>query len=47
MMDSLSLEEENVIKDKRNPFRLKERLNYTVNKEIRNIFKREKKNRDI
>ena len=47
MMDSLSLEEENIIKDKRNPFRLKEGLNYTVNKEIRNIFKREKKNRDI
>ena len=47
MMDSLSLEEENIIRDKRNPFRLKEGLNYTVNKEIRNIFKREKKNRDI
>ena len=37
MMESLSLEEENIIKDMRNLFRLKKELNYTVFKDIRNL----------
>ena len=47
MMESLSLEEENIIKYKRNPFRLKEGLNCTVNKDIRNLFKVEKETKEI
>ena len=46
-MESLSLEEENIIKYKRNPFRLKEGLNCTVNKDIRNLFKVEKETKEI
>ena len=33
-MESLSLEEEKIIKDIRNSFRLKKELNYTENKDI-------------
>ena len=35
-------EEEKIIKDIRNLFRLKRELNYTAVKDIRNLFKREK-----
>ena len=37
-MESLSLEEEKIIKDMRNLFRLKKELNYTAIKRIRNLF---------
>ena len=37
-MESLSLEEENIIKDIRSHSRLKKELNYTTVKEIRNLF---------
>ena len=47
MMESLSLEEENIIKYKRNPFRSKEGLNCTLNKDIRNLFKVEKETKEI
>ena len=43
-MKSLSLEEENVIKDVRNLFRLK---NNTVIKSIRNLFRQEKETKSI
>ena len=46
-MESLSLEEENVIKDKRNLFRLKKELNYTVIKDIGNHFRLEKETKVI
>ena len=39
MMESLSLEKKNVIKDIRNLFRLKKELNYTAVKDIRNLYK--------
>ena len=42
MMESLSLEVENIIKDLRNLFRLKKNLNYTAIKDIRNDFRLEK-----
>ena len=35
MMESLSLEEGNIIKDIRNLFRLKKELNYTATKDIK------------
>ena len=39
-MESLSLEEENIVKSTRNPFRLKNKeLNYTAIKDIRNLFR--------
>ena len=41
-MESLSLEEEKIIKDMRNLFRQKKQLNYTAIEDIRNIFRREK-----
>ena len=41
-MESLSLKEENKIKDIRNLFRLKKELNYTSIKDIRNLFRLEK-----
>ena len=41
-MESLSLEEENIIKDIRNPFRLKKELNYNRIKDIKNLFRQEK-----
>ena len=40
-MESLSLEEENIIKDIRNLFRLKKEQNYTAIKGIKNIFRQE------
>ena len=42
-MKTLSLEEENIIKDIKNLFRLKRELNYAVIKDMRNLFKLEKK----
>ena len=41
-MESSSLEEENIIKDVRNPFRLKKEIDDTAIKDIRNLFEREK-----
>ena len=35
-------EDEKIIKDTRNVFRLKKDLNYTAIKDIRNLFRREK-----
>ena len=46
-MESLSLEEENIIKDTRNLFRLKKELNYTAIKDIRNHFRLEKETKVI
>ena len=46
-MESLSLEEENIIKDIRNLFRLKKELNYTAIKGIRNLFRLEKETKAI
>ena len=46
-MESLSLEEENVIKDTRNLFRLKKELNYAAIKDIRNHFRLEKETKVI
>ena len=43
MMKSFSLEEESIIKDARNLFRLKKELNYTAVKDMRNLFRIEKK----
>ena len=42
MRESLNLEEENIIKDIRNLFRLKKELNYTVIEYIINLFRTEK-----
>ena len=47
MMKSLSLKEENIIKDIRNLFRLKKELNYTAIKDIRNLLRREKETKAI
>ena len=44
---NLSLEEENIIKDIRNIFRLEKELNYTAIKNIRNIFRLEKETKAI
>ena len=41
-LENLRLEEENIIKDVRNLFRLKKQLNHTAIKDIRNIFRQEK-----
>ena len=46
-MKSLSLKEENIIKDLRNLFRLKNELNYTANKDIRNLFRLKKETKAI
>ena len=43
MMKNLRPEEENIIKDIRNPFRLNEELNYTAIKDIKSLFRPEKK----
>ena len=43
MIKNLSPEEENIIKDIRNLFRLKKELNYTAIKDIRHVFLEEKK----
>ena len=42
-----SLEEENIVKDKRNLFRLKKEQNYTAVEDIRNLFKQEKETKVI
>ena len=42
-MKNLQLEEENIIKDIRNLFRRKKKLNYSPIKDIRNIFRQKKK----
>ena len=42
-MKSLSIEEENIIKDIRNIFREKKELNFTAIKDKRNLFRLEKK----
>ena len=42
-----SLEDENIVKDKRNLFRLKKEQNYTAVKDIRNLFKQEKETKVI
>ena len=42
-MESLRLEEQNIIKDIRNLFRLRKALSYTEIKDIRNLFRLEKK----
>ena len=47
MMKSLSLKEENIIKDIRNLFRLKKELNYTAIKDIRNLLRREKETKAV
>ena len=41
-MESLSLEEGNIIKEIRNLFRLKRKLNYTTIENIRDLFSLEK-----
>ena len=46
-MDSLSLEEENIINDIRNLFRLKKEQNYIAVKDIRNLFRQEKETKAI
>ena len=46
-MESLSLEEENIIKDIRNLFRLKKEENYTAVKDVRNLFRQEKETKSI
>ena len=46
-MEGLTLEEEKIIKDTGNPFRLKKELNYTSVKDIRNLFRLEKETRAI
>ena len=45
-MKSLSLEEENIIKDIRHLFRLK-KTNYAAFKDIRNLFRQEKETKAI
>ena len=42
MMENARPEEENIIKDIRNPYRLKKELNYTTIKDTRNLFRLEK-----
>ena len=44
MIKNPSPEEENIIKDIRNIFRLKKELNYTAIKDTRNLFRWEKRN---
>ena len=46
-MESLSLEEENIIKGIRNLFRLKKELTYTAIKNMRNLFRQEKETKAI
>ena len=47
MMESLSLEERNIIKDIRNLFRQKKELDYTAVKDIRNLFRLKKETKAI
>ena len=46
-MESLSLEEEKIINDIKNIFRLKKELNYTAIKDIRNLFRLEKETKAV
>ena len=46
-MEGLTLEDEKIIKDIGNLFRLKKELNYTSVKDIRNLFRLEKETRAI
>ena len=46
-MENPRPEEENIIKDIRNLFRLKEELNYTAIKDMRNLFRLEKETKAI
>ena len=46
-MENLRPEERIIIKDIKNLFRLKKKLNYTGIKDIRNIFRREKETKAI
>ena len=46
-MKSLSLEEENIIKDIRNLFRIKKELNYTAIKDTKNLFRLEKETKAL
>ena len=46
-MESLHLKEENMMRDIRNLFRLKNELNYTAIKDIRNLFTLEKETKAI
>ena len=46
-MESLSLEEENIIKDIRNFFRVKKEQNYTAIKNTRDLFRLEKETKAI
>ena len=46
-MKSLILQEENIIKDIRNLFRLKQKQNYTAIQGIRNLFRQEKETKAI
>ena len=43
IMETLGLKEENIIKDIRNLFRLKQELNYTAIKDIRKLLVKKKK----
>ena len=43
IMETLGLKEENIIKDIRNLFRLKQELNYTAIKDIRKLLEKKKK----
>ena len=47
MLESLSLEEENIIKDIVNLFRLKKKLKYTIFIYIKNLFRLEKETKAI
>ena len=47
MMQSLSLEEDNMIKDKRNLSRLKKQLNYTAIKDTTNLLRLGKETKEI
>ena len=46
-MESLSIEEQNIIKDIRSIFKLKKELKYTAVKDIRNHFRQEKETKAI
>ena len=46
-MERLSPEGENIIKGKRNLFRLKKELNHTAIKDIRNLLRQEKETKAI
>ena len=47
MMQSLSLEEDNMIKDKRNLSRLKKQLHYTATKDTTNLLRLGKESKAI